>query len=254
MDLSCKVSVVPSRNAVDSVADGAIIAIQSIKCWRNASTDHPVLKKYIQDIQKQGADYCKAIGISVKAVQEGCDTDSNTIDLCETLLSPNSGQEEIRQIILNMQGNAKRAHQGSRDTWDKFKSLRTSLVQTTKEILYESFQLTQSDARKAKAEILRLPFLGRVEDNKRDVEFYSSIAVLNRAVQDLWTLIDSVSAFAAWWGTMETNVTKAGCDADALEAGKVIKLRIKSMQRDWQGIKDDYMQYKNKIGPLVQHY
>ncbi|KIM23327.1 hypothetical protein M408DRAFT_332415 [Serendipita vermifera MAFF 305830] len=232
---------------LNAIVEGAFNSLQIIEPWRGASTDHPQLQQVIQKIQGHTIVYFEAIDTSIKTAQDGYGFSCDAIELCGYLLDPETDTDDLQEYIGDMQSKAKRAHEDSLMTLNKFRDVRKGLIEITKTIPKEALAGPEG----AKGFFIKLisPLIG----GKRDVSLESAIKELNLAALDMAKLADNVDKFADWWSGMETVLKKAEKSASDLRPGKD-KLRVKGIQKTWTTIRDDYKQYKVQIIQLQDHY
>jgi hypothetical protein len=239
------------------------------------STDHPQLQQVIKNIQGQTLVYCEAMDTSIKTAQDGLDFSSDAIELCGHLLDPDTDPNDLQGYIGDMQNKAKRAHEDSSTTWNKFREVRQGLMEVRclrcrPSVLVISFYVLDHkynskrgsrSTRKGRQGILLSTILnGRkyvgiltyivllfIIITERDVEVDAAIEELTLAVLNMTELVDN---FADWWCKMDTALHHAENDASYLKPGKN-KIRVKAMQKKWATIRDDYKQYSKSFRAVL---
>jgi len=216
---------------LNSIVNGASKCLKLIEPWFKASTDDPALEKIIQEIRKHGATYRDAIDMSIQTAQAGYNFSIDAIDLCDFLLEPDISLGDLEEYVRSMQDVAKRAHQDSARTFQMFKSVQHPIRELTMPVLQVA-ALMKADSGKA-----------------RDAELQ-----LKQALIDFGTLSDSVDDFSAWLVRMVQLQSTTDSIASSLQMAKAQKLKIKSLKKSWDAIRDDYAKYNVQIKQLQDLY
>ncbi|KIM23326.1 hypothetical protein M408DRAFT_332413 [Serendipita vermifera MAFF 305830] len=245
-DLS-RLEINTPHKILNSIVDSAYKSMQVIEPWRQASSDHPILSKVIQDVHRVGLVYYEAIDLSINTAQHGFDFSGDAVQLCDSLLNPDTEMEALREYIQDMKDKAQGAQEECTNALNKFRKVRQDLNELTKKIPEE---IMETDKKKPS---IRIPQFGDKTKPKRDIELVDAVKELNLAIIDMGTLAESVDNFAAWWTGMETVLKTAGRSGSSLRPGKD-KLRVKQLQKTWSKIQEDYKQYKTKIIQLQDYY
>jgi hypothetical protein len=69
---------------------------------------------------------------------------------------------------------------------------------------------------------------------------------LHLSLSEISTISENVDKYVEWWCSIGTILNKAESSVNSLRPGKD-KLRVKSLQRIWTGLKDDYMHYESQV-------
>jgi hypothetical protein len=93
------------------------------------SIDHPQLQRVIKKIQGNTLVYCEAMDNSIKTAQDGFDFSCDAIELCGHLRDPATDTNDLQGYIGDLQSKAKRAHEDSVTTLNKFRHVRRGLME-----------------------------------------------------------------------------------------------------------------------------
>jgi hypothetical protein len=95
---------------------------------------------------------------------------------------------------------------------------------------------------------------GKARDAERELLQYFIIAGLTHAIVqlkqaliDFGTLSDSVDDFSAWLVRMVQLQSTTDSIASSLQMAKAQKLKIKSLKKSWDAIRDDYAKYNVQV-------
>jgi len=89
---------------------------------------------------------------------------------------------------------------------------------------------------------------------KESVSCADGMKQLRKVTQDLSELADCVDLFADWWIEMDTMLSTVEAKVSLLEPGKIGRLRMITVKRNWNDVKDKYLHYKQKVMKLQDFY
>ena len=243
------------------------------------SIDHPQLQQVIKQIQGHSLVYCEAIDNSIKTAQDGFDFSCDAIDLCGHLLDPDTDPNDLQGYIGDIQSKAKRAHEDSVTTLNKFRHVREGLMEVRRleyhpSVIFILFYIldhkdnptrSASSHRKGSQGTHRSTILiwGKyvgilihitlyfINITERDVEIEAAIKELNLAALDIAELAHTVDNFANWWNKMNTTLNTAEGNARYLKPGRINPLRVEITQKNWKTVRDDYKQYSKAFRAVL---
>lgn len=233
--------------ALNSIVESAYKSIQIFESWSHASSDHPTLSKFIQDIRRIGLAFYEAIDLSIGIAQHEFDFSGDAIELCDLLLSADTEIEELREYIQDMNDKAKAAREECTNALDKFRKVRQELNQIVKKSPEEIMKID------AKRPSIRIPHFGDKTKPKRDLELVRAVLELNLEIIDFGTLGESIDGLESWSYGAEKVLQTAVRSSSSLRPGKD-KLRVKQLQKTWTGMKEGFKQYKTRISQLQDYY
>jgi len=230
------------------ILNGASESLKLIQPWCKARTNNPVLMEVIHDIRRHGRVYCEAIDRSVCTAQDGFHLSSDAIGLCDHLLDQETSLGDLQEYISEMQRDARQAREGSAEALRGFRDVREGLTDVMKRI--PKAVATKAEGSRLK-HFIRIPLFN--SEKKRDIELEDAIKELNLAAINLATLSEGVNTVTGWWVGMETNLKGLERGAYKLKPGEN-RLKIKHMQKQWNMVNKEYLDYKIEIAKLQDCY
>lgn len=246
---------------LDSVVKSAEESLKHIEPWKHAQSNHPIVLKIINDVQKQGGEYCLSIDESIRTAEHGIAFTADAADLCRSLPDTRFASEELVEYIQEMRGTAIKAHEAAKETSAKFRAVRTGLMQISSRIPGAVADLEKEESSSSKKQgFIGLPsWLPFRSKGKRDLvphDYRAATAELTGAMEGLLKLTESVDCFAAWWLDMVTSLSVVEHAAKSLtfSRGELFLNKVAQIQYRWEKIGGDYAQYKLKVIRLRDIY
>ncbi|KIM23311.1 hypothetical protein M408DRAFT_11600 [Serendipita vermifera MAFF 305830] len=210
------------------------------------NTPHKILNSIVDSAYKNfhlfGLGYYEAIDLSIDTAQHGFDFGGDAIQLCDSLLNPDTKMEALREYIQDMKDKAQGAQEDCTNTLNKFRKLRESLKEIIKKTPEE---ITERESRTS--------HFGDKTKAKRDIGLLYAITERNLQSIDFGILDESLERFASWLTGIEHALESLTRSSSSLRPAKD-KLRVKQLQKSWSGTQEDYRKYKTKVIQLQVYY
>jgi len=227
-----------------------------------ARSDHEDVQVILHNIHKRGIDYIALVSKSFKTAESAFAIVKKAQGLCTTL---SGGRDEcsnelIHSSIAQMQEVAQTAHADAKATSEMFNAnrrefteIRANVSEISEDIKTKQMQVIES---KEEAEVNALSLK---EDGPTIIgataakSMAGALQYLESAGKDLELLRAEMDTVASYWSGVNTELNYIDDQAKKLRDDRRLRMKIKSLKCDWEGVARDHKGYITALDTLLNN-